>query len=115
MVFSSCHLYYICYFVALKGNGTVWTWGYNANGELGVGDNTNKTKPTQAIAEVEQSDGSKVDQKIEDAIDIAAGANHTLILRKDGTVRAKEGVVGEKGRKLGRNREKIVEGAREKI
>ena len=27
--------------------------GYNANGELGVGDNTNKTKPTQAIAEVE--------------------------------------------------------------
>ena len=51
------------HFVALKGNGTVWTWGYNANGELGVGDNTNKTKPTQAIAEVEQSDGSKVDQK----------------------------------------------------
>ena len=63
-----------------------WKWGYNANGELGVGDNTNKTKATQAIAEVEQSDGSKVDQKIEDAIDIAAGANHTLILRKDGTV-----------------------------
>ncbi len=74
------------HYVALKGNGTVWSWGYNKNGELGVGDNTNKTKPTQAIAEVEQSDGSKVDQKIEDAIDIAAGANHTLILRKDGTV-----------------------------
>lgn len=33
----------------------------------------------------------------------------------NGTVGAKEGVVGEKGRKLGRNREKIVEGAREKI
>ncbi len=33
------------HFVALKGNGEVYTWGYNANGELGLGDN--KTEQNQ--------------------------------------------------------------------
>jgi hypothetical protein len=46
---------------------------------------------------------------------ISSGTVLPRFLLWNGTVRAKEGVVGEKGRKLGRNREKIVEGAREKI
>ena len=74
------------HFITLKGDGTVWGYGINTNGELGVGDETNRIKPTQAIAEIELSDGSKKDEKIEDAIDIAAGGNFSVILRRDGTV-----------------------------
>ena len=37
-----------CHYAALKGNGTVWTWGYNGNGQLGLGDTNARTEPTQA-------------------------------------------------------------------
>ena len=30
------------HFVGLKSDGTVWTWGYNGNGQLGTGDQTNR-------------------------------------------------------------------------
>ncbi|MCS7074299.1 MAG: hypothetical protein NZ108_07515, partial [Bacteroidia bacterium] len=33
--------------IALKSDGTVWTWGRNTDGQLGHGDNTNKNVPTQ--------------------------------------------------------------------
>ncbi|MGL5827774.1 MAG: hypothetical protein ACRCYU_23650, partial [Nocardioides sp.] len=29
------------------GNGTVWTWGRNNNGQLGLGNRTNRTTPAQ--------------------------------------------------------------------
>ena len=74
------------HFIALKGNGEVYTWGYNANGELGLGDNQKRTEPTQVKAEITLEDGTTKEEEITDAIDVAAGANHTLILRKDGTV-----------------------------
>jgi alpha-tubulin suppressor-like RCC1 family protein len=32
---------------AIKTDGTLWTWGYNANGELGLGNTTNRSSPTQ--------------------------------------------------------------------
>ena len=73
------------YFVALKGNGTVWSWGLNSNGQLGVGDTTNRTEPTEVKAEIEE-DGEVKEEEITDAVDIAVGYYHTLILRKDGTV-----------------------------
>ena len=31
--------------LALLQNGTVYAWGYNGNGALGVGDNTNRSTP----------------------------------------------------------------------
>ena len=34
----------------------------------------------------DDEDGTTKEEEITDAIDVAAGANHTLILRKDGTV-----------------------------
>src|SRR6266849_780696 len=34
--------------LALKGDGTVWAWGYNADGELGNGSNANSNVPVQA-------------------------------------------------------------------
>ena len=33
------------YCLALLQNGTVYAWGYNGNGALGVGDNTNRSTP----------------------------------------------------------------------
>ena len=75
-----------CHYAALKGNGTVWTWGYNGNGQLGLGDTNARTEPTQAKAEKILEDGTKKEELITDAIDIAASYNHTIILRADGTV-----------------------------
>ena len=69
------------HFVALKANGEVWTWGYNGYGNLGLGDNDKKTKPTRtniydSKSETEESYG----------IDVAAGTQHSLVLKSDGTV-----------------------------
>ena len=60
------------HFVALKADGTVWTWGYNGYGQLGVDDTENRLEPTPT--------------NMKNAIDIAAGYNFTLVLKKDGTV-----------------------------
>ena len=32
---------------AVKGDGTLWTWGYNIQGKLGLGDTTNRSVPVQ--------------------------------------------------------------------
>ena len=66
------------HFVALKNNGVVYTWGYNGYGQLGNGNTVNQLEPVECL----DSNGSV----ITDAVDVAAGSNHTLILRKDGTV-----------------------------
>ena len=58
--------------VALKADGTVWTWGLNSKGQLGQGTNTNILEPTKT--------------SITDAIDVAAGENFTAVLKRDGTV-----------------------------
>ena len=60
------------HFVGLKSDGTVWTWGYNGNGQLGTGDQTNRSEPTKT--------------KVENAVDVTAGEYFTAILKKDGTV-----------------------------
>ena len=38
---------------AIKTDGTLWTWGYNSNGQLGIntsGAGTQKSSPVQTIA-----------------------------------------------------------------
>jgi len=60
--------------VALKSDGTVWTWGNNENGQLGLGT-TDK--------------GSSVPVQVpglSDVVAIAAGSLHTLALKSNGTV-----------------------------
>lgn len=37
--------------VALQTNGTMWSWGYNLQGQLGLGDVTNRSSPTQIGAD----------------------------------------------------------------
>jgi alpha-tubulin suppressor-like RCC1 family protein len=61
------------HFMALKQNGTLWAWGNNSSGQLGLGNTTNRSTPTQV--------GTSTDW-----IAIAAGDSHSLALKRDGTL-----------------------------
>ena len=67
--------------VALRADGTVWTSGNNARGQLGVGSTspTNAGGPRQVI-------GVGGIGFLSDVVDIAAGADHNLALKRDGRV-----------------------------
>lgn len=58
---------------ALKGDGTVLSWGYNGQGQLGNGTTTDGNNPVSVAG-------------LTDVIAVAAGARHTLALKSDGTV-----------------------------
>jgi alpha-tubulin suppressor-like RCC1 family protein len=59
--------------VALKDDGTVWTWGINTEGELGNGSTADfSTIPVQVT--------------INSVTSIASGMEHAIALRNDGTV-----------------------------
>jgi len=60
---------------ALKSDGTMWSWGYNDYGELGLGDTLMRTSPTQITG-------------LTGITSIEAGMQHCLVLKNDGTVRA---------------------------
>ncbi len=66
------------YVIALKNDGTVWAWGYNANGQLGNGTATSTKLPVQ----VKNSIGTGY---INNIIQIAAGKYHSAALKEDGT------------------------------
>lgn len=60
--------------MALKNDGTVWTWGYNGSGQLGNGDRYGDVSiPTQVV-------------DLTDVVAIAAGRDHSIALKSDGTV-----------------------------
>jgi len=70
--------------VALKGDGTVWTWGGNLFGALGDGTSANSPRPVQVVAPDEEFPEREY---LEDIVAIAAGGYCTnLALRADGTV-----------------------------
>ena len=58
----------------LKNDGTLWGCGWNANGQLGLGDGYNRTTFTQVTI---NADNIK---------QIYCGHGHTLILKNDGTL-----------------------------
>jgi alpha-tubulin suppressor-like RCC1 family protein len=62
--------------LALKGDGTVWSWGWNDNGQLGDGTRGNIRNTPVKVSNLE---GVKA---------IAGGGRHSLALKNDGTVRA---------------------------
>jgi len=59
--------------IALKKDGTVWTWGKNDFGQLGDGTTNNSSTPVKVIG----LSGVKV---------IAGGQSYTIALKEDGTV-----------------------------
>ena len=60
--------------LALKQDRTtIWAWGYNAYGQLGDGGREIKLTPIQV-------------QGIRGVTTIAAGDNHTIAIKEDGTV-----------------------------
>ena len=75
--------------LALKADGTVWAWGENAQGQLGV--------PTSTA----QSDLPVQVAGLKGIIAVAAGRNHSLALKHDGTVWAwgynVQGQLGDNG------------------
>jgi alpha-tubulin suppressor-like RCC1 family protein len=61
--------------LALLGNGTVKSWGYNAFGELGDGNATNSDVPVEVSG-------------LTGVTAISAGGSHSLALRNNGTIAA---------------------------
>jgi RHS repeat-associated protein len=57
--------------LAIDGNGTLWAWGRNSNGQLGDGTLAHRYVPTQILTGVAE---------------VAAGESHTIALKLDGTV-----------------------------
>ena len=65
--------------VALREDGTVWTWGSNDSGQLGDGTTEDRDTPVQVVA-------PNGDGVLENIVAIAAGRFHTMALEQDGTV-----------------------------
>jgi len=65
--------------IALKNDGTVWTWGDNTNGQLGDGTESARYSPVQVK-------GANNETFIKDVIAISMGGNHTIALKNDGTL-----------------------------
>jgi alpha-tubulin suppressor-like RCC1 family protein len=59
--------------VGIAADGTVWTWGGNAQGQLGDGTMEDRSTPVQVLG-------------LSNVTKIAAGSRYTLALRSDGTV-----------------------------
>ncbi|PCH96757.1 MAG: hypothetical protein COB85_03275 [Bacteroidetes bacterium] len=69
----------VAHTVALRCNGTVATWGLNSSGQLGINSTTSSDVPITVV-----SPGGS--DSLINIIAVAAGDNHTLALRSDGTV-----------------------------
>lgn len=65
--------------IALRKDGTVWTWGLNSSGQLGIGTTTLSRYAVQVL-------NSAGDGYLEDIIDISAGNDNCAALSKDGEV-----------------------------
>ncbi|MCZ2340413.1 MAG: hypothetical protein LC104_01295, partial [Bacteroidales bacterium] len=63
--------------VARSAGGQVWSWGYNASGQLGIGNAT-----TQSRAVPVKLNGNTPAEYLSDALDISAGSDHVVALRK---------------------------------
>ena len=61
--------------IILKNDGSSWVTGGNVNGQLGLGDTTNRTTFTQVTTNINN-----------DVAQIACGYRYTIILKNDGSI-----------------------------
>ena len=66
-------------FVTLKSDGTVWTWGDNSYGQLGVGDVSSVSTPVRVV-------GLYGNSILRNIIAVASGQQHSIALKSDGTL-----------------------------
>jgi len=59
--------------IAIKSNGTLWAWGNNSNGQLGLGDNNDRNSPVQVGTD-------------SNWVTISAGSFHTMAIKSNGTL-----------------------------
>ncbi|WP_157468163.1 thrombospondin type 3 repeat-containing protein [Desulfatibacillum aliphaticivorans] len=59
--------------LALARDGSLWSWGYNYYGQLGLGDNVSKTTPRKVNA-------------LSNVVAMAAGYRHSLAVTRDGSL-----------------------------
>ena len=64
--------------IALRADGTVWGWGYNSDGELGNNSTDDSLVPVEVVTES--------GDPLTGVTAIAAGDEHNLAIRSDGTV-----------------------------
>ena len=60
--------------IAIKTDGTLWTWGYNFSGQLGLNDTTSRSTPVQEV-----TGGTNWKQ-------VSSGVFYTAAIKKDGTL-----------------------------
>ncbi|ADO68662.1 RCC1 domain-containing protein [Stigmatella aurantiaca] len=72
--------------MALKEDGTVWAWGENAQGQLGLGKPPEAGQPRTPDLTARWSP-TRV-EGLSGAVALALGYRHSLVLMEDGTVRA---------------------------
>jgi len=71
--------------LAVKNDGTVWSWGRNSSGQLGIGNFSDSNIPIQVVT-------------LTGITAVAGGIGHSLALKNDGTVWAwGENTIGELG------------------
>ena len=71
--------------LALKANGTVWAWGDNVYGQLGIGTVGNQV---MVPVQVQTEDSYRNHYFLYNIVHIAAGANHALAVDVDGNIYA---------------------------
>jgi alpha-tubulin suppressor-like RCC1 family protein len=59
--------------LTLKEDGTLWSWGYNNYGQLGIGSTVDQWFPAQVSA-------------LSNVVAVAGGTNHSVAAKTDGTV-----------------------------
>lgn len=68
---------------AVQDNGALWVWGYNAQGQLGLGDTTNRQTP---ILHASMNTAVKVVASCGYGTDGKSPTGHGLVLRSDGSI-----------------------------